>query len=57
MYVPPSYDNKPTKRYPVVYLLHGNGGRNTIWAEGRYQGLNIKSAMDALIAAGTIRVA
>ena len=55
VYVPPSYDSKPTKRYPVVYLLHGNGGRNTIWVEGRYQGLNIKSAMDALIAAGTIR--
>src|SRR5712691_7752223 len=55
VYLPPSYDSTPTKRYPVVYLLHGNSVRNTVWTEGRFQGLNIKTATDALIAAGTIR--
>jgi enterochelin esterase-like enzyme len=38
-----------------VYLLHGNTFRNTVWTEGRFQGLHIKTALDALIAAGTIR--
>ena len=50
VYLPPSYDRLPQKRYPVVYLLHGNGGHNTSWTEGRYQGLNIHAAMNALIA-------
>jgi predicted alpha/beta superfamily hydrolase len=25
IYLPPSYDTSPDKRYPVVYLLHGIG--------------------------------
>jgi enterochelin esterase-like enzyme len=28
VYLPPNYVNAPTKRYPVVYLLHGNGRHN-----------------------------
>jgi enterochelin esterase-like enzyme len=55
VYLPPSYDSTPAKRYPVVYLLHGNNQRNTQWTEGRFQGMNIKTAMDTLIASGTIR--
>ena len=55
IYLPPSYNSAPLKRYPVVYLLHGNLGHNTVWTEGAYQGLNIKSAMDELIAAGKVR--
>jgi S-formylglutathione hydrolase FrmB len=34
VYLPPSYDGTPAKRYPVVYLLHGNNQRNTQWTEG-----------------------
>ena len=26
--LPASYDQHPEKRYPVLYLLHGHGGRN-----------------------------
>ena len=26
VYLPPEYDNAPTKRYPVIYWLHGLGG-------------------------------
>lgn len=55
VYLPPSYDSTSIKRYPVVYLLHGNTHRNTVWTEGRFQGLNIKTVMDALITAGTVR--
>ena len=55
VYLPPSYESTPTKRYPVVYLLHGNNQRNTVWTEGRFQGLNVKTEMDTMISAGTIR--
>jgi poly(3-hydroxybutyrate) depolymerase len=34
VYLPPSYDSTPTRRYPVVYLLHGNNQRNTV-VDGR----------------------
>ena len=27
VYLPPSYAGAPTRRYPVLYLLHGYGGR------------------------------
>jgi len=27
VYLPPSYASSPTRRYPVLYLLHGYGGR------------------------------
>lgn len=32
VYLPPSYDSSPTKRYPVVYLLHGITDTNEVWA-------------------------
>ena len=28
VYLPPSYNADPSRRYPVVYLLHGYGGRD-----------------------------
>lgn len=31
IYLPASYDSKPAKRYPVVYLLHGYGLRAERW--------------------------
>jgi len=55
VYLPPSYDNSSVSRYPVLYLLHGNGGHNTNWIEGDYQGMNVKSSMDSLIKEGRIR--
>jgi enterochelin esterase-like enzyme len=55
VYLPPSYQSAPAKRYPVVYLLHGNNRRNTVWTEGELQGLNVKTEMDSMISAGTIR--
>ena len=54
VYLPPSYD-KGDQRYPVLYLLHGNGGRSNIWTQGRFQGMNIKSSMDSLILADAVR--
>lgn len=31
VYLPPSYDGSPTRRYPVVYLLHGIGDTDGTW--------------------------
>jgi S-formylglutathione hydrolase len=31
IYLPPSYDASPNRRYPVVYLLHGFTGTNRTW--------------------------
>lgn len=53
VYLPPSYANSQ-KRYPVVYLLHGNNAINLIWVNGRIQGFNILTAMDSLTRTGTV---
>jgi enterochelin esterase-like enzyme len=31
IYLPPDYAANPTKRYPVLYMLHGMGGSNSEW--------------------------
>jgi len=54
VYLPPSYDASPTKRYPVVYLLHGFGVNYQLWTADAY-GLNLPSILDALIGGGKIR--
>jgi enterochelin esterase family protein len=33
VYVPPEYDREPSARYPVLYLLHGNGDTEEVWSE------------------------
>jgi enterochelin esterase-like enzyme len=49
IYLPPLYT--PTKRYPVVYLLHGMAGRPTsIW-----DGLHLAQVADRLIRTGRAR--
>ena len=48
IYLPPGYTANPTKKYPVLYLLHGGGGDEEQWVSmGR---ANI--IMDNLIATG-----
>ena len=32
VYTPPGYDPHESKRYPVLYLLHGYSGNYTNWA-------------------------
>lgn len=40
IYLPPGYDKKTDKKYPVLYLLHGGGGSHTDWAKvGHLQGI------------------
>ena len=55
VFLPPSYFNAPERRFPVVYLLHGYNGTSSSWTHGSYQGFSIQPAMEALIAAGTVR--
>lgn len=54
VYLPPSYQRDSTRRYPVLYLLHGTTSVPEEWLDGSYQGFNIRVAVDSLVAAGTI---
>ncbi|MBC6992369.1 esterase [Hymenobacter sp. BT491] len=48
VYTPPTYQENKTKRYPVLYLLHGAGGDEYSWiARGP-----VGAVLDNLIAAG-----
>jgi len=48
IYLPPDYDKKPTKKYPVLYLQHGMGENETGWGN---QG-HAAQIMDNLLAEG-----
>ena len=48
VYTPPGYDTDPTKRFPVLYLLHGYNENETGWSHQGFAGL----IMDNLIAEG-----
>ena len=47
VYLPPSYDGTTDRRFPVLYLLHGDDGGVDSW-----RSLGIQAKMDAAIAAG-----
>jgi pimeloyl-ACP methyl ester carboxylesterase len=55
VYLPPSYAQDVTRRYPALYLLHGFGGSPQSWVDGKYQGLAIGRAMDSLIALQAVK--
>ncbi len=59
VYLPPQYASQPTKRYPVIYLLHGIGDDPTAWTRGwasEHAGFyTISELMDKGIAAGRFR--
>jgi S-formylglutathione hydrolase FrmB len=48
VYLPPSYAREPTRRYPVVYFLHGY----TATAQAYVKFVDLPQAADAAIAAG-----
>jgi S-formylglutathione hydrolase FrmB len=51
VYLPPSYEAQPSKRFPVIYFLHGYSTENQVMEWGRqFQGL-----MNKLIATGSVR--
>ena len=54
VYLPRSYNRERTRRYPVLYLLHGIQGTSADWTKPGY-GMTIQGLMDSLSAAGRIR--
>jgi S-formylglutathione hydrolase FrmB len=53
VYLPPSYPKSPSRRYPVVFLLHGYKGTYKQWMAGGAE-WNIRDVLDGLIAAGKV---
>lgn len=51
VYLPPSYRRDITRRYPVLYLLHGATSLPQEWIDSTYDGFDLRVAMDSLIAA------
>jgi enterochelin esterase-like enzyme len=49
VYLPPDYLRAPTRRYPVLYMLHGNGGNYTEWSDSY-----LPEQADRMVAAGEI---
>jgi len=49
VYLPPGYDSQAARRYPVLYLLHGQGSTDDQWVR-----LGINTAADRLIETGEI---
>ena len=55
VYLPPSYRRDPTRRYPVLYLLHGATSLPQEWIDSTYDGFDMRVAMDSLVAASATR--
>ena len=55
VYLPPSYDTSPARRFPTLYLLHGFLGNNKAWTTNGYQGMSLQPLMDDMIKSGKIR--
>lgn len=51
VYLPPNYE-KETKRYPVIYVLHGYGGNDSVMMK---VWINFKQLLDEAISTGKIR--
>jgi hypothetical protein len=55
VYLPPSYKRNRARRYPLLYMLHGATSVPEEWLDGTtYQGLDLRVALDSLIAARAI---
>ena len=52
VYLPPSYQKSPKRRYPVVYLLHGFTDSDEKWMGFKKHFINVPEAADKALAAG-----
>jgi enterochelin esterase-like enzyme len=50
IYLPPDYLSAPSRRYPVLYMLHGAGGNYTEWSDSF-----LPEQIDRLIAADEVQ--
>jgi S-formylglutathione hydrolase len=46
VYLPPSYQSQPNRRYPVVYMLHGFTDSDAKWFGGPGGWMNLKAVAD-----------
>jgi enterochelin esterase-like enzyme len=49
IYLPPCYDEEPSREYPVLYLIHGQSYSDTQWDR-----LGVPESADRLIASGEV---
>lgn len=54
VYLPPSYRESSTRRYPVLYYLHGFQSKPVEFLDGSADGLKLQRVLDSLIAAKLI---
>ena len=47
IYLPPSYDKDPDRRYPVIFLLHGYTANHQAWTRGDSPDKNILLSMNS----------
>lgn len=55
VYLPPSYQKSPNRRFPVVYLLHGFTDSDEKWMGYKKHFVNVPELIDAGIAAGAAK--
>jgi S-formylglutathione hydrolase len=52
VYLPPSYRTQPSRRYPVLYLLHGFTDSDDKWFGLTKHWINVAEVLDRAVAAG-----
>jgi S-formylglutathione hydrolase len=52
VYLPPSYNSEPTRRYPVVYMLHGFTDSDLKWFGGPGGWMDLKAVADEAMTSG-----
>lgn len=55
VYLPPSYDTSPDRRYPVLYVLHGFTDSDLNWFGWREHFVNVPAAMERALESGTAK--
>ena len=55
VYLPPSYDINPDKRYPVIYVLAGHGGSGPLMLAPVAWGESFQERIDRLISSGAMQ--
>ncbi len=55
VYLPPSYEASPDRRYPVVYMLHGFTDSDLGWFGWQEHFVNVPAAMEQGMEADTVR--
>lgn len=55
VYLPPSYNTKPRRHYPVVYMLHGFTDSDSKWFGWESHWINLHKVIDSALAEGNTK--